>query len=38
MLQAVRDWAGTHPHDNPRDVRFTIIDEETVAEFEKAFS
>lgn len=38
MLQAVRGWAETHPDNNPRDIRFTIIDEETVTIFEREFS
>ncbi|MBC7808654.1 MAG: macro domain-containing protein [Akkermansiaceae bacterium] len=35
MLGAVRDWANVHPDDNPCDIRFTIIDEETVRYFEQ---
>lgn len=38
MLRAVREWTNTHPDDNPRYIRFTIIDEETVAVFEQAFN
>jgi O-acetyl-ADP-ribose deacetylase len=34
MVSAVVDWTSEHPGDNPRDVRFTIIDEPTVAIFE----
>lgn len=33
MVQAVRDWAAAHPAAVPRDLRFTIIDEPTVAFF-----
>lgn len=38
MLQAVRDWTNAHPAENPRDIRFTIIDEETVTVFEAEFT
>ncbi len=38
MLGAVRDWADAHPDDNPRDIRFTIIDAETVRIFETVFA
>ena len=38
MLGAVRLWAEAHPADEPRDIRFTIIDGETVACFEAAWS
>jgi O-acetyl-ADP-ribose deacetylase len=34
MVSAVIVWAREHPAANPRDVRFTIIDEVTVAIFE----
>jgi putative ATPase len=34
MVQAVRDWADTHPEDNPRDLRFTVIDDLTVNLFD----
>lgn len=34
MIEAVVNWAQAHPGENPRDVRFTIIDEPTVAFFE----
>ena len=37
MLDAVRGWADAHPSGTPRDIRFTIIDEETVAVFDQAF-
>ncbi len=38
MLQAVRIWAGSHPESHPRDIRFTIIDAETVAHFEREWN
>jgi len=34
MVAAVLSWAGEHPGDSPRDVRFTILDEVTVTIFE----
>lgn len=34
MLGAVLRWAEEHPKDAPRDLRFTIVDEETVAIFD----
>jgi O-acetyl-ADP-ribose deacetylase len=34
MVGAVIGWATEHPTDDPREVRFTIIDEQTVALFE----
>jgi len=41
MVRAVRDWAAAHPADPPRDLRFTIIDDQTVgfflAEMERQF-
>lgn len=37
MLRAVRDWADAHPADSPRDIRFTIIDDETGGVFAAAF-
>jgi O-acetyl-ADP-ribose deacetylase (regulator of RNase III) len=36
MVKAVLDWADTHPDDPPRDLRFTIIDAETVGHFRDA--
>lgn len=38
MLQSVRDWTNAHPAENPHDIRFTIIDEETVTVFEAEFT
>ena len=41
MIQAVRDWDAAHAADPPRDLRFTIIDDQTVgfflAEMERQF-
>ncbi len=37
LLRAVGAWAVAHPADRPRYVRFTIIDEPTVAAFAAAF-
>ncbi len=34
MVEAVTAWAAAHPDDNPRDLRFTIIDDITVNVFE----
>lgn len=34
MVRALVDWTARYPHDNPRDLRLTIIDEITVALFE----
>ena len=34
MVAAVIAWADSHPTDGPRDIRFTIIDDETVGYFE----
>lgn len=34
MTSALMAWANTHAEDSPRDLRFTIVDEETVAIFE----
>ncbi len=34
MIAALLTWVGEHPDDDPHDLRFTIIDEPTVAFFE----
>ncbi len=34
MIGAVVAWSEAHPNDDPRDLRFTIIDEPTVSFFE----
>jgi putative ATPase len=36
MVKAVLNWANSHPSDPPRDLRFTIIDAETVQVFRSA--
>jgi len=38
MLEAVRVWVAAHPDDELREIRFTIIDEQTVAIFEVGFA
>jgi O-acetyl-ADP-ribose deacetylase len=38
MTQAIQDWVDAHPDDGPRDIRFTIIDDPTVAFFETELS